>query len=150
VRGELAVETFSEAPDRFAPGRELCVVTVRGGRWLATVTGARDPRGRLLLSLSGCETRAEADALRGAQLTIHPEMRAPLPDHTYYHDQLIGLQVVTTAGAPVGIISDILRTGANDVYVTAQALIPATHEVVRAVDLEAGTMTITPIPGLLD
>jgi 16S rRNA processing protein RimM len=77
----------------------------------------------------------------------------PLPDHTYYRDQIVGLRVVTTAGETLGTITEILVTGSNDVYVVRdeqrETLIPALKEIVREVDVTGGRMVIDPVDGLL-
>ncbi len=150
LQGELSVIVLSDAPERFEPGSELCVVTQRGGRWLTEVEDTRAHKGRLLVLLAGCESRDDAEALRGAQLTIPPSRRASLPEGAYYEDELIGMTVTTTAGETIGLLREVLRTGSNDVYVTDRVLIPATREVVKQVDVTAKTMVIEPVPGLLD
>ena len=60
------------------------------------------------------------------------------------------LRVITTDGQDLGRITEILHTGANDVYVTRRCLIPAIEDVVKEVDLAAGKMVIEAIPGLLE
>ena len=55
----------------------------------------------------------------------------------------------------MGRLDEVLRTGANDVYLVRRkgrrdVLIPAIEDVVRDVDLTAGRMTIEPLDGLLD
>ena len=90
-----------------------------------------------------------------------PARRAPggahreapaLPEGTYYHYQLIGLEVRTAEGDDLGRVVEVLATGGTDVYVVhgprGEALLPATSEVVAAIDLEAGRMTVTPLPGM--
>ena len=150
IHGELQVRVYSEVKDRFQEGNELCLAPRGGGRKRVEIVSARPHRGGLLLEITDCGTRNEAELLRGAVLTVHPSMRPELPPGSYYQNDLIGLRVVTTAGEDIGTISDVLQTGSNDVYVTARALIPATREVVRSVDLARKEMTIAPVPGLLD
>ena len=76
----------------------------------------------------------------------------------WVHD-IIGLTAVTTDGTQLGVITDVLVTGANDVYVVRptqgfnrgrEVLLPALTDVVLAVDLAAGTMTVSLPVGLLD
>jgi 16S rRNA processing protein RimM len=65
---------------------------------------------------------------------------------------LIGLRVLRASGEEIGRLSEVLRTGSNDVYVvqgsSGQLLLPALREVVRAVDLVAGTMIVEVPAGL--
>jgi 16S rRNA processing protein RimM len=78
----------------------------------------------------------------------------PLPEGQYYHDQIIGLQVVTTEGETIGTVTDILTGQSNDNYIVrgkrGEVLIPAIEDVVKAIDPEGGRITIEAIDGLLD
>ena len=72
IRGELAVEVLSDAPDRFSPGAELGAGDPDGQGPLrpVTVTAARLHLGRLLARLEGVEDRDAAEELRGVLLSI--------------------------------------------------------------------------------
>lgn len=110
----------------------------------------------VLLKLVGVDDRDAAEALRGAEIVARAEDLPPLPAGEYYWHQLVGLRVVTVDGEAVGTITEILRTGSNDVYVTERAprrpgpLIPDIADVIERVDLAAGEVVIKPLPGLLD
>ena len=72
----------------------------------------------------------------------------------YTYDQIIGLSVEDEAGLKIGVVSAIIKTGANDVYFVRrpdgeEVLIPAIKQVVRKIDLAAGKMVIDPMDGLL-
>jgi 16S rRNA processing protein RimM len=77
-----------------------------------------------------------------------------LPEGEYYHDQIIGLQVITTSGIKLGAVTDILPGTSNDNYIvpglTGEVLIPAIEDVVKSIELDKGTITIEAINGLLD
>jgi len=103
-----------------------------------------------LVVFEGYADRTTAKSLIGAHVLIPPHQSPPLPEGEYYEWQLIGLRVTTTDGRDLGAVEEILRTGANDVYVTSQCLVPATAEVIKDIDLDSGTMLIEPLPGLLD
>jgi 16S rRNA processing protein RimM len=79
----------------------------------------------------------------------------PLPEGHYYIFQLVGSRVYTTGGEFLGILTEVLTTGANDVYVVKgtgkkEILIPALKDVVRKIDLARREMTVALPPGLLD
>ncbi len=70
-----------------------------------------------------------------------------LPDGEYYHHQLLGMQVFDENGLDLGKLSEILETGANDVYVIKSAdgkeeLIPATKDNLLHVDLQEKKMVV--------
>ena len=73
----------------------------------------------------------------------------PLPEGEYYHHQLIDLKVVDLTGKELGTITEILETGANDVYLVTDAeghemLLPAIQDVIIRVDLEKHEMQVNP------
>ncbi|TMQ53858.1 MAG: 16S rRNA processing protein RimM [Candidatus Eisenbacteria bacterium] len=116
------------------------------------IKGARPFGERLLITFEGVGTRTEAEALRGADLTIPRGDAAQLPEGTHYRFELLGLRVVTRAGLELGTIADIFSTGANDVIVVrgprGETLLPSLASVVLSVDLERGEMVVEVPPGL--
>ena len=108
----------------------------------------------VLLKLAGVATPEQAEALRGALVFVPAAEAVPLSEGQYYWHQIIGLDVQTSDGRQLGRISDILRTGSNDVYVVrsdrGELLIPAIEDVVKEIDLARRRMIVEPMPGLLD
>jgi 16S rRNA processing protein RimM len=156
VRGELAVEVLSDAPDRFSPGAELAAGDPDGPGPLrpVTVTAARLHLGRLLLRLEGVEDRDAAGGLRGAWLSIPAEDARPLADDEYWPHQLVGLAVVDRQGRERGRVADVLPGAAHDLLAVAlpaggSVLVPAVAALVT-VELEAGRVLVDDLPGLLD
>jgi len=156
LNGELRVEIHTDFPERFAVGKSIFL-----GAELApqTIERARGHKGMILLILAGVTERAQAEALREEWLFIPDAEALPLPEGEYYVHDIIGLAVMDEAGRSIGQVTDVLQTGANDVYIVFPAqdinrgkevLIPAIAEVVQAVDLEAKTLTISLVPGLID
>lgn len=150
ILGEVRALCLTDFPERFA-GREV---------WLGhtdqrvRIVAARPHKNVWLLRLEGIDDRNAAEKLRGTELYTDTDDLPPLGDDEYYIHELIGLPVQTEAGEPVGVVTDVLRPGANDVYVVAaedgrEHLIPAVRQFVE-VDLANRRMTVRPIPGLLD
>lgn len=158
LRGELKVELYTDFPERFEEG--IALWAGRGGSdalQSVTITGARPHKNLMLLRLAQVASREEGEALRGTWLFVDEDEAVELDDDTFFVHEILGLQVVSVEGATLGKISDVLFTGANEVYVVTgrelpngELLLPATDEVVRAIDLEQGVMTVHLIPGLLD
>ena len=148
LKGHVKVESLTDNPDRFRPGARL----LAGPRECLCEDARRQGRA-LVVKLHGVDTREEAADLRGAILEIPTGDAPPLPDGTYYHHQVLGLEVWTSEGCFLGRIVEILETGGNDVYVVhgpgGEALIPAIADVVVSLDLGVGRITIEPMPGLL-
>lgn len=116
------------------------------------VLSHRVHQGGVLLRLERVATRNAAEALRGARVLICTRDLPALPPGEYYTYQLIGLRVVRESGETLGTLSEVLRTGSNDVYIVKTAvgelLLPAVESVIRAIDLDAGTMTVVVPAGL--
>ena len=106
----------------------------------------------VILSLDQIADRDGAEAFRGWLVQV-PETEAwKLPRGRYYWHQIVGLRVVTIEGELIGTVSEILETGANDVYVVkgdgGERLIPAIKQVVNEIAPERGEMVVTLIPGM--
>lgn len=154
LRGELKVESHSDYPARFDVGNRFWI-----GETLEPmeIIASRPHQGQLLLTLSGVADRAEAEALRGEWVFIRDEDAAALEEDTYYVHDIVGAAVQTTDGRLLGVVQDVLFTGANEVYVVVspdtpdrELLLPAIADVIQEVDLEQGIITVNLLPGLLD
>ena len=148
ARGQVKVEPQTDFPERFRPSARFII----GDGEFTCRSVVHSPRG-LVLKLDGVDSPEAAEALRGVLLEV-PTAEAPtLPEGTYYHYQLIGLEVRTAAGEDLGRIAEVLTTGGTDVYVIhgplGEVLLPATSEVVASIDLDVGRMTVTPLPGMV-
>jgi 16S rRNA processing protein RimM len=116
------------------------------------VQSSRLHQENLLLRLVGCEDRISADALRGMKILIEAGDVDPLPPDEYYIHELVGLDVVDEHGKLLGELVEVIVTGANDVYRVVcgqnEILLPAIKEVIRAVGVDAGEMTVRLLPGM--
>jgi 16S rRNA processing protein RimM len=117
------------------------------------VVSIKPQKGMFLLELEGMTTLERAEAQRGADILVEKGGLRRDEDE-YFWFELIGLEVRLDTGETIGTISRIIQTGANDIYVVKRGkreiLVPATSEVVKAIDLESGKMIISPMEGLLD
>ncbi|WP_338834675.1 Ribosome maturation factor RimM [Moorella humiferrea] len=154
VHGEVKVEPWTDFPERFRPGLKLLLQLGLETRRV-TVAGAR-PHGRhLLLKLEEVNDCNSAEALRGAVLKVEPWEVEPLPEGRYYIFQLLGSRVYSTDGEFLGTLTDVLATGANDVYVVRgnnykEILLPALKDVVLKIDVSRKEIIVALPPGLLD
>lgn len=143
VRGELVVDAPASAA---ADLDDVETVYLGEPAQAHTLTHVRWHRGRLLIQLAGVDDRDAAEAYRGLTLWSERAWLPALPPGVYYQRQIIGLTVLTDAGETLGPITEILETGANDVYVVrgpgGELLIPAAPGVVQKVDLDAGRMIV--------
>lgn len=100
----------------------------------------------LRVSLEGIDDRDAAAALTGAAVRASRADLSRLGEDEFFDADLLGLEVVTTEGRPLGTISEIVETGANDVYVVTGAageiLVPAVAHAVAGIDLAARRVTV--------
>jgi 16S rRNA processing protein RimM len=106
-------------------------------------------------TLGGVATRDQAEALRNTDLYIIASAAAPLESDEYFIHDLPGMTVVDEAGTVIGVINDVITTGASDVIVIerpglSEALVPMVKAFVRHLDVANRRLTIAPIPGLID
>jgi 16S rRNA processing protein RimM len=105
-----------------------------------------------ILSFQEIQRIEEAQEWVGCSAFIAKESLAALPPDEFYAYQLLGLQVKTDQGAPLGVLEEIIPTGSNDVFVIRkdgrEILLPATDEVVLRVDVAKKEMTVRLLEGL--
>lgn len=145
----MKVTPLTANPDRFTEG---AVVILKDTR--VRIIDIETPLGFPCVLFDGHEGRTAAEALRGALIEIAESDLPPLPEGEYYTHDLVGMAVVTTAGEPVGVLEQVLVTGANDVYLVRlpdrkDVLIPALGHIVIEVDVPGKRMVIEPVKGLL-
>ncbi|MDR1160444.1 MAG: ribosome maturation factor RimM, partial [Syntrophomonadaceae bacterium] len=109
----------------------------------------------IYLKFTGIDTKEDASKYKGFRVQIPEEQIFPLPEGVYYQFQLLGLRVCDEEKGYLGMLRNIIETGANDVYVIdsenyGEILIPAIKQVVRNIDLEENVMQIRLLPGLVD
>lgn len=157
IQGELRVQLTTHYPERFKTRNLLVMGTDPENEATFVeypVERIRLHQGYGIVKLEAINTRDEADLLRGQYVLIPLAEAVPLEPDEYYHFQLIGLEMVTDTGQSIGQVTEILETGANEVYVVqgsayGEVLIPAIDSIIQTIDVSAGHIIITPIPGLL-
>lgn len=149
VQGEVAVFVISEVPGRFADG---ATVWLEDGRTL-TVESTRPHKDRLLVRFRGVEDRAQAEALQKALLVV-PESSSPeLPEGSWWDHRIVGCALETDTGRVLGTVSDVIHTGANDVWSAVdddgvETLVPVLKDVIVSVDMDAQRIVVREISGL--
>ena len=146
LKGEVRIKSFTADPDDVAAYGP--VMDESGQRtFRVRVTGrAKD---QMIARIDGVDDRDAADALKGTGLYV---ARSALPEAeagTYYHADLIGLEVETAAGERLGRIKAVHNFGAGDVIEIEDAkgetaLFPFTRDAVPVVDIAGGRIIAVP------
>jgi 16S rRNA processing protein RimM len=152
VHGEVVAEIHTDFPEGLNPKKDIYL----GEKHVKLVIASQRRHNEgLLLGFEGVTTPEQAGRYRNQILSIASSEVSELPEGEFFFHELLGLEVMDEAGNLLGTLTEILETGANDVYVVTDAigrelLLPAIPEVVLDVDLDAKTMKVRLIPGLVD
>lgn len=154
VRGEVKVYPTTDDPKRF---KQLKEVTLDTGKELLPmeIQGVKFFKNMVILKFKGYDSINAIEKYKGKDLLIHRSQAVPLKEGENFIVDLIGLTVITDEGETLGKLTDVLKTGANDVYVVEmpsgkEVLIPVIKPCILNVDLEAGQVKVHLLEGLLD
>ncbi len=154
IRGEVKVFPTTDDAKRFEKLKEVLLDT---GKELKTmeIQQVRFFKNMVIVKFKGYHTINDIEIYKGKDLLVTREHAVELgPDENFIVD-LIGLSVETDEGELLGELTDVLITGANDVYEVTRTdgkkvLLPAIKDCVLDVDLEAGRVLVHVLEGLLD
>ena len=103
--------------------------------------------------LEGIDSPERAQGLSGSLVGTDKANLPPIEEDEYYWNEILGMEVVTVDGKALGKVTQIIRTGANDVLQVegayGEVLLPMIEEVVVEVDLQAGKIVVDPLEGLI-
>lgn len=144
VKGEILMEVLTDFPDRIAAGN---VVYIGSHHKEYTISSIRRAGDRLLVSFTGLSDCDQVSILRNQIVTIKTEDANMLPEGEFYHHEIIGMQVFDESDELIGSITEILVTGANDVYVITnesgeEVLFPAIKSVILFADRQSNKMVV--------
>jgi len=152
VKGQVKVRPLSDVPGRFEALTDVQLVAKDGRTLETSVTHVRHAGTELIVGFAGLTTPEEAKVWSGG-LVQAPRGPAPaLPSGQYYECDLVGLEVRSDQGQPLGVLEEIWDLPGNHVFVVRQGsketLIPAAKEWVTAVDLDRRMMTVRILSGM--
>ena len=140
LKGDVKVFPLTDDIHRFDDLSE--VLLEDSGRKL-TVTDVHYGKGRVILHFKEISSIEEAEALKRMYLSVDRSHAVPLKENEYYIADIIGSEVYLEDGTCVGVLEDVLKTGANDVYEIRMSgpedirkYIPCVKEFVKLVDPE--------------
>lgn len=151
VRGLVKVKTFTEVPEDVAA---YGPVEDEAGRRRFTLKITGSAKGQVIVAVDGVGDRDAAEALKGERLYVDRSALPDPDDGTFYHADLIGMDVVGRDGVVLGSVTALYDFGAGDVLEFRGAdgkarMLPFTEAVVPEVDLDARRMVVEPPEGAL-
>lgn len=156
VAGMVKVYPFSDNPDRVEMLDQ--VELLRGSDRLTFQVEKAALYGRFwLVKFKEVKSRDDADSIKDSLLVIPKEERLPLPEDSFYHDQLVGLTVYESGNVLLGQVADLITTGGHDLLVIEAAgvekkthLVPLVKSFIDEINLDAGEIYLNLPEGLLD
>lgn len=153
IRGEVKVFPTTDDPDRFRKLKQVILDTGREQKSLE-IEGVKFFKQFVILKFKGIDNINDIEKYKGKSLYVTREHAVKLKKDEYFIADLIGMTVTKEDGTELGSISDVLQTGANDVYVVALAdggevLLPAIKDCILSVDMEQRVMQVHVLDGLM-
>ncbi len=152
VSGNVKVIPLTDDPKRF-DDLDWVFVEKNGVLKKHTIKDVKYTKGFILLKLSDIDTIEEAEHFRDCFILVDRENAVKLPADTYFICDIIGSTVYNENGKELGKLTDVLKTGSNDVYVIKnelgkELLLPALKSVVTSVSIEDKRIDVTVPRGL--
>lgn len=154
IRGEVKVYPTTDDLNRFDQLKEVILDTGRE-RINLQVQGVRYFKNMAILKFKGIDNINDVEKYKGKDLLVTRENAVPLEENEYYIADLIDMEVYNEDGSRLGILNDVMQTGANDVYVIAlengkELLLPNIDQCILDVNTEENKMTVHVLEGLMD
>ena len=154
LAGEVKVFPTTDDPKRFKKLKQVLLDTGKDMLPLG-VEHVKFFKNMVILKFKGYDRIEDIMGFKGKNLYVTRENAVKLQKDEYFIADMIGMRVFSTEGEELGTLTDVLQTGANDVYVVEQEgaqqlLLPAIKDCIRDIDMEQMVMTVYLMPGLRD
>lgn len=155
LRGDVKIVPSTWNLDRFRELDRLWCTRKDGETILLTITTSGQDGRFVYLRFAEAPGRAEAETLLGGELFVDSDKRAPLPDDShYYHDDVVGCQVIDKTLGPIGKVTEVLGLGFQDVFQVqgpyGEVLVPVIADVIVTLAIDQKQITVDLPEGLID
>lgn len=152
VRGEVKVFPTTDDPARFKKLKKVLVDTGKTQMELE-IASVKFFKNMVILKFKEYDNINDVQYLRQAKIMVTRDQAVKLKKDEYFIADLLDMKAVSDEGEELGVIADVLQTGANDVYIIKKEqkkdlLVPAIRDCIKNVDMEQNVMTIHLLPGL--
>ena len=153
LRGEVKVFPTTDDPSRYDDLEEVELLTKEGKYIHLEVEHVRYFKNLVIVKFKSYDNINDIEQYKKCNLYVTRENAVELEEDEYFVADLIGLTAKSDEGEELGTLTDVLTTGANDVYVIKGAdgeelLVPAIHDCVQEVNVEEGYVVLHLLPGL--
>lgn len=153
IAGEVKVFPTTDDPKRFKKLKSVLLDTGKEKTELE-ITQVKFFKNMVILKFKDHDRIEDVMAYKGKELYVTRDNAVKLEKNEYFIADLIGMKVYTDTEELLGTLTDVLQTGANDVYVVEmedgrEVLIPAIRQCILLVDTKAARMKVHLLEGLL-
>lgn len=154
IRGEVKVYPTTDDPERFLDLDEVILDTGREHKILE-IEGVKFFKNQVILKFKGYDSINDIEKYLKKDLLVDREHAVELGENENFIADLIDMEVVTDEGKVLGTLTDVIETGANDVYAVKtpegkEILLPAIRDCILDVNVDEKRMTVHVMEGLLD
>ena len=154
IRGEVKVYPTTDDVTRYKKLKEVLLDTGKEYKTLE-IASTRFFKNLVIVKFKGIDNINDIEIYTKCDLLVTRDNAVKCEPGEYFICDLIGLTVVTDEGNTLGKLTDVIETGANNVYeVTAPGgrvyYLPVIDECILAHDLDNKTVTVHVLKGLLD
>lgn len=154
LKGEVKVFPTTDDVNRFKSLKQ-CILRTPKGDIQVEKKSCKFFKNMVILSFREFGDINEIEKYKNCELYVRREDAVPLEDNEYYIADAIGLPVVQEDGKSLGVLEDVMQTGANDVFVVRmddgkELLLPVIPDCVLNMDFENGRITVRLMKGMLD
>ncbi len=148
LRGRLKAVSYLASGDTITRQQSVFIGHDASSAVSHRITGITAKGKTILLSLEGIENAEASAGLKGRYLFLPRDVFDPLEEDEYFWEDIIGLEVVNEEGEKLGVITSIIATGSNDVYVCegpgGETLLPAIEGFIKKIDIRGGIVIASP------
>lgn len=154
IRGEVKVYPTTDDPERFLDLDEVILDTGREHKILE-IEGVKFFKNQVILKFKGYDNINDIEKYLKKDLLVDREHAVELGENENFIADLIDMEVVTDEGKVLGTLTDVIETGANDVYAVKtpegkEILLPAIRDCILDVNVDEKRMIVHVMEGLLD
>ena len=154
IRGEVKVFPTTDEKERFKDLKKV-ILDIGKEQKVLEIQSVRFFKNLVILKFKGIDNINDIEMYKGKDLLVTWEDAVPLEEGEYFIADLLDLDVYSDEDEKIGVLYDVMQTGANDVYVVKteegkEILLPAIDECILDIDLEENRMTVHIMEGLLD
>ena len=154
LRGELAADVLTDFPERFDDLKRVFAVCGEGSAAELVIEKFWFQKDRIILKFAGFDSIEAAETLRNCEICVPESEAVALEEDEFFDWQLEDCAVETVEGEKIGIVTEVMRTGAAEILVVKSAekefLIPFAESICIDVDVENKLIRIDAPEGLLD